>query len=412
MIAVRGVRRGLLVAAAAVLAACGADRPAPRPAAELAALPWDSVVARGRGTTVVWRMWRGDPGINAYVDGWVAPRLRERYGITLRAIEGQGPELVNQLVAEREAGARGTADLVWINGETFGNLRREGLLWGPWSGRLPNGAYVDSASPIVMRDFEQDPAGYESPWGQVQFALIYDPARVPDPPQSVAELKRWIVAHPGRFTHDQQFTGTTFLKGVMYAVNGGPGSFQGGWDEARFRTGGARLWAWLDSVRPSLWRGGSAYPPGVADLHRLFANREVDFSMSNNQNEVVAKTRQGVLPAGSRALLLRDASIANAHYVGIPANAGNPAGAMVVADFLLSPEAQLHKLRPEVWADGSVLDPARLPAPWADRFRAVAGAAGALPRDSLVRYARPEVAPEYHERIAAGWRDRVRGAAR
>ena len=47
--------------------------------AELAssrALPWDSVVARARGTTVTWRKWRGDPAINAYVDGWVAPRLR------------------------------------------------------------------------------------------------------------------------------------------------------------------------------------------------------------------------------------------------------------------------------------------------------------------------------------------------
>ena len=172
-------------------------RPAPRTsAAELARLPWDSVLARAKGTTVVWRMWRGDPSINAFVDQWVAPRVQERHGITLTAVEGQGSEIVNHLVVEREAGSRGSADLVWINGETFGNLRQESLLDGPWAGSLPNARYVDSASPIIMRDFEQDPAGYESPWGRVQFALIYDSLRTPDPPRTVASLGHWILPSP------------------------------------------------------------------------------------------------------------------------------------------------------------------------------------------------------------------------
>ncbi len=36
----------------------------------------------------MWRMWWGDPSINAFVDRWVTPRLKERYGITLSAVEG------------------------------------------------------------------------------------------------------------------------------------------------------------------------------------------------------------------------------------------------------------------------------------------------------------------------------------
>jgi putative spermidine/putrescine transport system substrate-binding protein len=122
----------------------------------------------------------------------------------------------------------------------------------------------------------------------------------------------------------------------------------------------------------------------------------------------VTKIRQGIFPATARALLLRDGTIANAHYLGIPANASNVAGAMVVADFLLSPEAQLEKLKPDVWADGTVLAVARLPHEWAARFSAVAGDPRALDRDSLAKYARPEVAPQYHERLAADWRRRIR----
>ncbi len=164
-------------------------------------------------------------------------------------------------------------------------------------------------------------------------------------------------------------------------------------------------------MRPAFWRGGATYPPDVADLHRLFANREVDFTMSNNHNEVVTKVRQGVLPPTARPLLLHDGTIANTHYVGIPANAPNPAGAMVVADFLLSPEAQLEKLHPDVWADGTVLDVSRLPQEWRARFAGLGRDPRALDPDSLARYARPEVAPEYHERIAADWRTRIRTGA-
>jgi ABC-type uncharacterized transport system YnjBCD substrate-binding protein len=138
----------------------------------------------------------------------------------------------------------------------------------------------------------------------------------------------------------------------------------------------------------------------------------VDFSMSYNQNEVLTKVRQGVLPATARPLLLRDGTVANTHFLGIPFNAANPAGAMVIADFLLSPEAQLEKQRPEVWADGAVLAIERLPPPWAARFAQVLEDPRALPRDSLAKYARPEVSPLYHERLAADWRARVRQGVR
>lgn len=404
------VRRAVLSVQLLLSAAIGCARSTPPPsAADLARLPWDSVVARARGSTVVWRMWRGDPSINAFIDNWVAPRLKAEFDITLQAVNGQGNELVEQLAVEKEAGAAtGTASLLWINGETFGALSARNLLAGPWSQVLPAAAMVDSASPIISRDFEQDPAGYESPWGTVQLALIYDSARTPVPPRSLDELGAWIRAHPGRFTYDQSFAGTTFLKGALYARGGGTERFAGGFDSVKYLDGRARLFAWLDSIEPSLWRQGTQYPTDVAALHRLFANGEIDFSMSNNQNEAVTKAMQGVLPKSSRALVLRDGTIANAHFLGIPFNAPSAAGAMVVANFLLSPEAQLEKQRPTVWADGTVLSLSRLSPEWRARFDSVVNDPRLVPADSLRRYARPEVSPRYHERLQDDWRRLIR----
>jgi len=401
-----------LLVASALLAGCGGEAGPSVEATDLATLPWDSVVTRAEGTEVLWRMWRGDPAINAYVDGWVAPRLQERWGIRLTTVAGNGPELVNQLVVERQAGATDGADLVWINGETFHNLRDEGLLQGPWAGVLPNAQWVDSTSVIVMRDFEAPLAGLESPWGRVQFALIHDPARTPDAPSTVPELGAWIRANPGRFTHDQAFTGITFLKTLMYALGGGVERFQGGFREADYLAGRDSLFDWLDTHREYFWREGESYPPGVAELHRLFANGEVDFSMSNNQNEAITKTRQGVLPPSARPLLLEEGTIANAHYLGIPFNASNAAGAMVVADFLLSPEAQLQKLRPDVWGDGTVLATERLPDEWRRAFSGLENDPRALTTVALEARARPEVDAAYHERLAADWRERIRRTGR
>ena len=104
----------------------------------------------------------------------------------------------------------------------------------------------------------------------------------------------------------------------------------------------------------------------------------------------------------------RDGTIANAHYVGIPFDAPNVAGALVVANFLLSPEAQLQKTRPDVWGDGTVLSQTRLSEQWRAQFKAIAADAYALSPDSLAKYAVPEVAHRYHERLSADWRAHVR----
>ncbi|HBU7835710.1 TPA: ABC transporter substrate-binding protein, partial [Klebsiella pneumoniae] len=70
----------------------------------------------------------------------------------------------------------------------------------------------------------------------------------------------------------------------------------------------------------------------------------------------------------------------------IPANARAVAGAKVVANFLLSPEAQLRKADAAVWGDPSVLDPQRLP----DGQRQALAAA--LPQDLPPVLAEPHAA--------------------
>ncbi len=402
-------RRVAAVLAAAVLAGCGAGPPPP-PGEEVLALGWPQIAERARGQTVAVGMWTGDPSINRYITGWVAPRLAARHGVGLEVVSAEGREIVNLLLTELEAGkASSELDVVWINGENFDALRRIDALLGPFTQVLPGMRYVDADDPFIRYDFQQDTAGMEAPWGSVQLALITDRERVPDPPRTREELAVWVRDNPGRFTWGTGFTGMSFLKGLLIDLAGGPGSMDGPFDEEVYERAAGRLWAWVEEVRPYLWRRGESFPGSVAQLHQLFAAGEVDFTMSNNDGEVDAKVRQGIFPPTAEAFVLRTGTIRNTHYLGIPRRAAHVAGALVTIDLLLSPEAQYEKLDPGVWGDGTVLDPARLPEEWRRRFAEVPSRRHAPPRREMDPYALREPAPEVMRRLYDDFRSKVLG---
>ena len=53
------------------------------------------------------------------------------------------------------------------------------------------------------------------------------------------------------------------------------------------------------------------------------------------------------LPDTVRSYVLDAGTIANSHFLAIPFNASAKAGAMVLADFMMSPEAQARKQDPK-----------------------------------------------------------------
>jgi len=394
-----------LVLTALALASCRDNRPA---RIDPLSAPWPEIEREARGQTVTWVMWQGDPYINAYVQRFVAPRLLADHGVTLRPVSGQGNLIVSALMTEKEAQkAESETDIVWINGETFYQLRQIDALFGPFSNRLPHAALIDFENPFIKFDFQQEVKGFECPWGNVQFALIYDAARVASPPRTRAALLDWVRAHPGRFTFDNSFTGMTLLKSWLIDIAGGSEVLAGPFDAAKYETHARGLWAYLGALKPHLWKKGETYPASVSELHRLFASGEVDFTMSNNDGEVDNKIVAGLLPETSRAYVFDSGTIQNSHYLGIIRNARHLAGALVAVNFLISPDAQFEKAKPAVWGDGTILAVDRLPAPWPARFRDVPKRRYSPKRADIQKQALMELAPEYMIRLFADFRTHV-----
>ena len=373
-----------------------------------ASADWADVLSRARGQTVRMAMWDGDAGINAYMRDEIAPALDREFGVGLTIVGLAGSQIANKLLVDLEAGrSTGDIDVCWINGENFHQLRRIDALTGPFTQRLPHQQFIDWKNRFIGFDFQQPVAGYECPWGCVQFALIHHCERVPQPPRTLAELETWVTANPGRFTFDNSFTGMTFLKCLLMELAGGGAAFEGPFDDDRYQAAAAKLWTFLRRLRPHLWRGGRAYPAGVAQLHQLFANGEVDFTMSNNDGEVDSKVAQGVFPAESRAYVLRSGTIRNAHYLGIPRNSPRQEAALVLINHLISPAAQCRKADPMVWGDGTVLAVDRLPKPWQEKFARLEQRRLAPPRAAMERHALMEPAPELMIRLIEDFRREI-----
>ena len=368
---------------------------------------WDDTLAKARGQTVYWNAWGGDEQVNAYI-AWVGEQVAERYGVELVHVKlGDTAEAVGRIVAEKTSGRNGdgSVDLIWINGENFAALKRQDLLFGPFAESLPNFRLVDTAGkPTTLNDFTIPTEGFEAPWGMAQFVFVHDTASVPEPPRTMAALLEWIRANPGRFTYPAppDFIGSTFLKQVLIELTPDPDALQRPVEEGDFEVVTAPLWDWLEAAEPHLWRQGEGYPASGPALHQLLGDGEVDFSMAFNPAEASAAIEAGRLPESVRTFILEDGTIGNTHFVAIPFNAAHAEGAMVVADYLMSPEAQARKQDPAVWGDFTVLDVAALEPADRERFDRLPRGIATLPTEALTPV-RPEPHPSWMTEIEAEW---------
>lgn len=371
---------------------------------------WPSVLAEARGQTVYFDAWGGAQNVNAYI-AWVADEVEARFGVTLVHVKLEDTATaVATVLAEKTAGrtSGGGIDLVWINGENFAAMKRDGLLLPPgWATRLPNYRYADiTGKPTLVTDFTTPVDGQESPWGMAKLVFFHDSARTrgDDMPRSIAGLVDWAARHPGRFTYPQppDFMGTTFLKQVMVESVADRAVLARDAADADAEAVLAPVFATLDRLTPNLWRGGRAYPKNYPALKQLLADDEADIIFAFNPAEASNAIAAGELPDSVRSFVFPGGTLANTHFVAIPFNANAQAGAMVVADFLLSPEAQARKQDPQVWGDPTVLAVDLLPAADRARFDALALGVATLPPDALGP-AIAEPHPSWMTRLEAEW---------
>lgn len=334
---------------------------------------WAEIERLARGQTVYVNAWAGSQEINAYLR-WAGDETSKRYGVKLEHVKiTDAAEVVKRVRAEKAAGKlnNGTVDMVWINGENFLTMKREGLLFGPFAQALPNFAYVDvQGKPTTVLDFSEPTDGMEAPWGMAQLTFFADRKRVPAPPRSMAELLAFAKTHPGRVTYPRlpNFHGTTFVKQALLEATPDTQALYRPYMPEAFAKASTPLWAYLDALHPHLWRAGKQFPQNSGAVRQMMADGELLLALTFNPNEAANEIAANRLPQSVYSYQFERGTVGNTHFLAIPFNARAQAGAQVLANFLLSPEAQARKADISVWGDPTVLAMDKLPAPERARF--------------------------------------------
>lgn len=378
---------------------------------DLSSAEWDEIVEAARGTTVTFYGWGGDENRNNWLNTTVADYVKEHYDIALEVVGMDINDILSKLSGEKQAGSEtGSIDMIWINGENFYSAKDNGLLYGPFTGQLPNmEAYIDLEDPETLNDFCMPIEGYEAPYAKAQMVFFNDSAVTPEAPASAEELLEFCKKYPGKVTYPAlpDFTGSAFVRNIIYELCG--------WEqfqdmEADYDTVKAAIEPALDYLRelnPYLWNEGKTFPESSTTVDAMFADGELVMNMSYGPFSVATGIAEGTYTDTTRTFVFDNGTIGNTNYMAIAFNSPNKAGAMVVINAILSTELQLTQY--EQLRELPVVSADKLSAEEQAAFDAVDLGEGVLSQAELLEHRLPEMPASLVPIIEEIWLNEVVG---
>ena len=378
---------------------------------DLSSAEWDEIVEAARGTTVTFYGWGGDENRNNWLNTTVADYVKEHYDIALEVVGMDINDILSKLSGEKQAGSEtGSIDMIWINGENFYSAKDNGLLYGPFTGQLPNmEAYIDLQDPETLNDFCMPIEGYEAPYAKAQMVFFNDSAVTPEAPASAEELLEFCKKYPGKVTYPAlpDFTGSAFVRNIIYELCG--------WEqfqdmEADYDTVKAAIEPALDYLRelnPYLWNEGKTFPESSTTVDAMFADGELVMNMSYGPFSVATGIAEGTYTDTTRTFVFDNGTIGNTNYMAIAFNSPNKAGAMVVINAILSAELQLTQY--EQLRELPVVSADKLSAEEQAAFDAVDLGEGVFSQTELLEHRLPEMPASLVPVIEEIWLNEVVG---
>lgn len=315
---------------ALLLPACGGAKPAGT-AKDYLNMSWDQIIQEAKADKeVVFYMWWGE-------EYWktAAQKFEEKYGIkaTIVIVDDN----VDKLLAEKD-NAVGTIDAQAFGGQSVKTIIDAGLLYGPILPKMPSVANLDAKLGSYQEGVETK--GYLVPLYRNQTGFLYDPDKIPNPPQSWDDLVKFIQENPKQFAFCDPNKGGTGGAMVFTAVN----NLTGGIDQYKNDKE-------LDPAKVKSWSA-------VWDWFN--ANKD-NYILTASNNESVDLLNQGAVSltiawdddtqiAFSKGTIFKRAKMyiptmglpGGGDSVGVLKNAPHKAAALLFIDFLTSAEMQVE----------------------------------------------------------------------
>jgi putative spermidine/putrescine transport system substrate-binding protein len=323
-------RRNLLCAALG-LAGLIAAPSLSRAADDYLKLPWDKVVeaAKAEGELTFYAWWGEEFWRTAAKD------FEAKNGIKVTVVTGDRAANIGKVIAEA-SNATGTIDALLVGGVELKSLLDAHALYGPLEGVIPDSDKLDPKLSKVQEGYAT--GGYLVPVYRNQTGFVYDPEKVPTPPQTWAEFTAWLDEHPGQFAFNDPSkggSGQAFVQAAIVNILGDESKYEGDTE--------------LDKAKVADW----------SKVWDWFNANEDKFTITSSNNDSLDRVNQGeVLMASawdddtavslSKGTLFKRAKLyipslgmpGGGDSLGIPANAPHKAAAMLFVAYLIQVDVQ------------------------------------------------------------------------
>ena len=391
-----------------ILCACGSKTSTDDP---LANMGWEEIVEQAKGTTVTFYGWGGDENRNNWLNTTAAKYLKDNYDITLKVVGMDINDILSKLSADKEAGEdEGSIDMIWINGENFYSAKENGLLYGPFTGKMPNmEAYIDLEDSETNNDFCKPIEGYEAPYGKAQLVMFNDSAVTKDTPANTDDLLAYCKANKGKVTYPAppDFTGSAFVRNIIYDICGWEQFQDMAADKETVKEAIEPALEYLRSLNPYLWNQGKTFPDASTTLDSMFQDGEVVLDMSYEPFQVSKFITDGSIKDTCQTFLFDKGTIGNTNYMAIAYDSPNKAGALVAINAIIS--ADLQKSQYGDLKTLPVVSQDKLSDEEKAAFAKVDMGKGVLTQDVLLSHRLPEMPADLVPIIEEIWTEEVVG---
>lgn len=363
--------------------------------ADVTPTEWKLMLDSSKNTTLNVYHDYTDSSAKAWMESSLVPYMETTLGVKVVLNTLNYNDLLAQLKDEKlnEVGL-GKADLIILTKKGFANLKNAGVLYGPFSNKLPNASTNQVAE------------SYENTWfdgttlenmavqiGKNQLVLFYDEDKMEVPPATLSELKAYIIANPGKFTFPSLDTseGQAFVNTLAASLCDQKKLYETTMSPEELKALYGPVSTFLNEIKPYMWMEGKSRPKDVTALDKLFKDGELDFSMSLNQNKVNTMVKEEKFPDGAKAYVLGSGTTGFAQYAVIPFNSTNKSGAMTVLNELLGGEMQGSKYDSKNWGNLPSVDPMKMEKTQADKILKVTVKRTAVKEDELAAARLPQV---------------------
>lgn len=321
---------------------------------------WNLIAESAENTKVV--MYHNYTDLEAvkFLETTLPSKIKEATGVELVINYKSRTDIYEKLMSDyMNEKSKGSVDLILLQNQGFKSFYEKDLIYGPFLDKIPN--YLNYINPESIEPHYTEGTnieGYAAPFGRRQFTMIYNEDLISEPPLDFDELLGFIQSQKGRFTipSPPDEAGVKFIETLVCNIEGWEKINELPADKVAVKEAIKDSIAYMEFMKPYLWKEGTIFPENVADLDALFLEDSVMFSMSMDQNHATTMVYEDAYPEGGRSFVLGDGTVGTTSYLMIPFNSNNKSGAMVMINGMMSPEIQGLKYNPKKWGDLPALD--------------------------------------------------------